>query len=633
MVHIFRKEIKKVKYLLWIVFLGFAIPSFLRRSGVKPRHESIIARVNGQPITMAEFQRTQNEIQQQYYLLSMYFGIPFKQKISDSEVLRRCASDKLVDGIIHSTNLQLDNDFVQEELARKLAPFVDETGKINMEAYGQYVKKMNMKIAEFEQSQEEQIKRNVFADFVRNAYYTPSYVAQGIFEQQASKKQFAVLKFPLEKFVASVKAELLTDEAKRRFYAIHQEEYRIPERRKAHYVVLDPAHVAATLTVDDETVENYYNRNKEQFKTPARIKIRRLVFKKGSTQLDAQAAYTELKEKPSHFADYVKKHSADKDAVAKGGLTDYIERGALEPALEQAAFRLREKGEITPVLQTRNGLELIQLEDRIAPVEKTLSSVKHEIVKTLTNRKAAQQLKASVEALARQARQEDTTALFDQFVETNHGKAVESGWLSAQDASAGNQLLNELAAKIFGKNEKLGWLVSKNQYVVYLATESEKSYVPAYEKVADRIAQDLQADKGRQAMHEAVNKVRKEALDHATSLEAAAKDLGLSIVTTALAKAKDEIPAFKGTGSLVNQAFELNDPVEVLKFKHKDACFLVQLTKQEPAAASEELQKEKIIESEREYGRNGYFDSFIASLLRSAKIENEKNVDLNSTNE
>lgn len=632
MVRIFRQEMRKIKYVLWIVFLGFALPTVMR-NGMKSRHEAVVARVNGQPVTLAEFQRTQNEIQQQYQMLAMYFGIPYNHKASDKEIIRRCASDKLTDNLITSLNIQLDPGYLQDELARRLNYFIDETGRINMERYQEYLNRINMKAAEFEQQQEESIKRNVISEIVRNAYYAPSYVVCDRLVQEHSKKQFSVLKFPLEKFLATTSLSSLSNEEKAKYYRVHEEEYRTAERRKASYVVLSPTHHAASVGLDEEAVESYYAKNKEQFKTPSRIKIRRLLFKSDMPLEEAQAIYAEIKEKPGSFADHVKKYSADKATAGKGCLTDYIEKGTLDPAVERAAFKLREKGELTQVVRSKEGLEIVQLEERTASVEKPLSSVRSEIVKVLTNRKSVQQLKSKVDAVVRSAKHDNPAQLFAAFTEENKAKVLDSGLLSTADGKSGGSLANELATKLFGKHDKLGSFMHKNDYVVYLVTAVEKSAIPPYEAVADKVAKDCQKSKAIIAQKSAAAEARQELIGGKKTLEELSKELGLSLVSTGLIKAKDEVGLFKDSGDLLTKAFELSDTAHVLKHHHNDSYYLVKLTQQEHSGTSKELQKEKSVGIEQEYGRNGYFDSFIASLLRTATIESEKSIETSTPNE
>ena len=490
MISLFRRELGKIKYVLCIVLLGFAIPSFLRRGG-SSRRESIVARVNGEPISFIEFDRVSKEMESYYQMLSAQFGIPFNYKANEHEVIRRCATEKLTDQLVDSVNLQLDENYFNEQLYNSfLKYFCDESGRVNMEAYQRYLTKINMKINEFEEGQERQLKRSIVGDFVRNAFYSPSYLAKALHDQETMHKKFAVVTLSLDKFLANERHAAASEADLQKYYQIHQEEYRVAEKRKAAYALINPAHLAAGLTVDSEAVENYYSRNKDQFRVPVKIKLRRLVFGSAVAHVDAEAIYAQVKEKPSEFVHFIKTHSVDKDGAAKGGLTGYISKGSIDPQVEEVAFKLKEKGELSELIRTRNGLELVQLEDRIASHEKSFAEVKSEVAQFLIARKAAQHIKSRIDAMNRQIHDgESSEKAFANLCHDMKLSVVESGWLSAHDAS-GKGLANLLATALFKKGEKLGSFMHEESHVVFLAKGAEKSFIPSFEKIAGKVTED-----------------------------------------------------------------------------------------------------------------------------------------------
>ncbi len=136
------------------------------------------------------------------------------------------------------------------------------------------------------------------------------------------------------------------------------------------------------IKVTDAEAKAYYNKHKDEFTTPKKVRARHILVK---TQKEAEKIYQELK-KGADFAQLAKKYSIDKASAQKGGELGFFTKGDMVKAFSDAAFALK-PGEISKPVKTPFGYHIIQVEEVKAPKQKSFSEVKEDIKKQLLKEK------------------------------------------------------------------------------------------------------------------------------------------------------------------------------------------------------------------------------------------------------
>ena len=95
------------------------------------------------------------------------------------------------------------------------------------------------------------------------------------------------------------------------------------------------------------------------------------------------------------FAELAKAHS-DCPSSAKGGDLGFFERGQMVKPFETAAFSM-DKGDVSPIVETKFGYHLIKVEDKRAASTMGYDQVKKSIVHFLTQQKVQEQVGAFLE--------------------------------------------------------------------------------------------------------------------------------------------------------------------------------------------------------------------------------------------
>ncbi len=132
--------------------------------------------------------------------------------------------------------------------------------------------------------------------------------------------------------------------------------------------------VRSKIFVNPQEVTEYYAENKDEFKRPLRLNLDSIFIKYKSDQKEerqrAKEAYAKLKQ-GADFREVAKEYS---DTPGIG----IIKKGDLLPNLEEAIFKLAVE-EITPPLETDNGIFIFKLlgkiPEEIPPIEKVKTEI------------------------------------------------------------------------------------------------------------------------------------------------------------------------------------------------------------------------------------------------------------------
>ncbi|WP_018233507.1 peptidylprolyl isomerase [Thioalkalivibrio thiocyanodenitrificans] len=144
--------------------------------------------------------------------------------------------------------------------------------------------------------------------------------------------------------------------------------YRIERARRD--LLVDAARNAfiETLEMPDftELAHERYRANRDQHRVAERVHARHILLsvqeEDGKAERVAQAdALMDRIRAGKDFEDLAREYSDDAGSSGSGGDLGFFERGRMVPAFEEAAFALREPGELAGPVETRFGIHIIQL--------------------------------------------------------------------------------------------------------------------------------------------------------------------------------------------------------------------------------------------------------------------------------
>jgi len=141
---------------------------------------------------------------------------------------------------------------------------------------------------------------------------------------------------------------------------------------------------AVGVTISDQEMKDYYEKNKETLGSPEQVKARHILVK---DEAKAKEIFEKVKATPADFEKLAKENSEDPSNKDQGGDLGFFGKGAMVPEFEKAAFEAK-KGDLVGPVKTDFGYHIILVEDKKAAVIPTFEEVQDKVKKTLTEQKS-----------------------------------------------------------------------------------------------------------------------------------------------------------------------------------------------------------------------------------------------------
>lgn len=640
----FRKEIKKWNTIWWFVLasLGLSGISFVFFAGKSGKDGIKVASVNETIVSLKDYHSAFAEIKASLDDYAAMFGVPAEQlammmgmQSLEQSALDQCIQGKLVNGIVSDLSINLDAKKFEDSLGASISrQFVDRSGQINMQAYQNYLSRLHLTVTEYEEKKEEEFKQILARKFITASDYVPEYAIKSLRENMNVEKKFVFLELSSEDFLQQAKKEKVAAKELEKYFTNNKERYRIAEKRKGMFWSATPEDYAKKIDVDNRSIQNFYDKYKSSlFRIPPKVKVRRILLRVNENvspdvmqgvRTKIESILKEAKEKPSQFAALAKRHSQDQKTSKSGGLLDYFSRGTHDPALEKVAFvSLKEKGDLSDVISTKEGLEILILEDRISANVKPLNDVREEIIKKVREKKALMSLRSDMSKVIRESRK-DKKAI-EMFAEESKLKS-EKTKMSTKSDSSGYSLEGMVVQKLFNDRKQIreqGYFVHRGQHVLYVLTDQEKSYIPKLATIKNKVENDWYSKKAKKLQKDILRTFRRDLISKKANIFELGQKEGAKLIITKFIKSDGKVDGLENSEELIKKAFEITDQSQVLEYSHNSNYYLVRMLASH-SAKLDEKEKENVdsmVDELKAREKRLNSEGFIASLQRAAKIE------------
>jgi len=633
---------KIYKVILWITILALtgilSLPELLKLGSSGAR----FARVNNQTISnnsymskLALHEERINSLRAQFGPQADLFlqnrGIVLDPKVFAQELV---IQDALLNEVAENLAIAISSDFIAEKLSNPL--FIhqelfeiiplgafDESGMIDPRILQYYFKRIGMSMEDFEQSIAQLLSRRMVINLINQGSYVPDWLMRYRTMMDHSRKKFSILSLSFDRALQEEKKRTISDADVKAFYDKQNNQskgYLVPETRSGLVWKVDPKEYAVEVT--DREVEDYYENNKLTLyvSEPSQIQVRHILIKV-TTPADKQSAYEKAKtvreqllKDPKQFGVVASKESDDKGAVERSGLMSWFKRGEKEAAFDKAAFVLKENGDISDVIPTKDGFEIIQRVDKKAAVYKPLASVKKEIKDSLAQQKFNEQFAREMRGVIEQSKNAENN--LDALIRSRGGKVSTLTNIAKDDSNWGTVLFG-----LHAKNDADSYIDKGMGYIVQL-TNVKKSYLPALKDVRDSVESDIHEERAAQS----IKKTLKEALEKAkmSSLSLLKDEFNASLTSTGWVAQSDTkaLEDLAKKGIPTKQLFQLEKAGAVSAYRDGRDGFILKLDEIEALDKEALGEEEKVTTLALAQEQNRLLTAgFVASLYRSATIE------------
>ncbi|HEX6320871.1 MAG TPA: SurA N-terminal domain-containing protein [Burkholderiales bacterium] len=388
LVHKYKKLVVVILGLIAITFATWGIESYTTMVGGR----EVVATVNGMEISVREFQ---DELQRQQDQLRQLLGRNFDMSELDTPearraVLERLITERLVASEAARANLAVSDQSLVEAI-HSIPAFRDAQGNFSKTAYESVLRTQNppMTPAQFESRLRYDLANAQLARAVGEAAIPSRTVTGRLAALEAQKREIADARIPAQQFLPQVKV----DEAQAKaHYEANKDDYRTPERIKAEYVMLSAEAIAAQEKVAPEEV-------RQQWESAYGPKLR----EKEEARKKAQAIAAEVRKNPSSFAEVAKRESQDPGTKDNGGDLGFTSRGSFVKPFEDALYRMK-PGQISEVIESEFGFHVIQLTGTRKKDGKEERRSSHILITAPVDAKPFEALRGEIEAELKKGR-------------------------------------------------------------------------------------------------------------------------------------------------------------------------------------------------------------------------------------
>jgi peptidyl-prolyl cis-trans isomerase D len=566
-----RRHKSWLKWSLFIVVVAFValyIPSFMQdQSAAGPN--GVVASVEGQDITVNRFRRA---YQQRINAYRNAYGGNIDEKMLRQFGIEQQVVQQLIEeeATLAEARRQGITASDAEVRARIMSlPGLQENGQFIGDArYRQVLEMQNPPIRPHEF--EEDVRRSIVVEKFQGALTGWITVADNDVETEFNRRnekiKLAVVNFPADKFKDSV--QVSDDEITKHFEA-NKEQYRVPEKRKVKYALVDQDAIRQRINVTPQDVQRYYEDNKAQYATPEKVQASHILIKvapDGSNDAEAKKKAEDILAKlkgGADFADMAKKFSEDPTNAPKGGDLGSFERPAMVKEFSDAAFAL-EPGQLSGLVKTQFGYHIIKGGPKQAASTSTVDQVRPQIEDAIKYERAAAEAQRIADGLVGKLSKPET---LDTVAKASGLTVGETPLFARQDPIIpGIGQGGAVSARAFEmKPGEVSEALRTPQGLVFITlTGTEASKLPTLDEVKARVRDDVQRTK-------AIETARQKAAGLLAQLKsgdftAAAKSAGLEAKTSDLITRGQPIPDVGASGAVEAAAFALpsggvSDPI------------------------------------------------------------------------
>ncbi len=478
--------------------LGAVVVVFIFWGIWTPRgeRERDLAVIGQYTITVAEARNHYQNLVDQYRSI---YGNQFNEEMAKKLGLKERAVRDLINKVLllqEARRLGLTVSPEEIQTAIESYPAFQKDGHFDKATYLRTLQRMRLTAKEFESNQGQMLLLAKVQNLIVAGVKVADREVWDNYRHNFEKINLEVIFINPEDFrdISHTAAEV------QEYFNRHKDNFKIPARVKIRYLLFDPQSYQKQVQVTAQEIENYYQNNLEKFTQPRRLKVRHILIK--TDFQDAQVAAKDRQRAESireeaqqgkDFAELAKKYSDDPGTKNQGGDLGYISRGQVIPEFEAAIFSLK-AGEISKVIQTPYGYHIAKVEEiqeqKVEPLEK----VREKIQTMLRDRKARElAYDQADEAYARGMKE----GKLDNFAQEKNLNIKETPLFSAQDKTDLHPKLIESALAL-SPGDISPVLRLGDTLAIFQVVQKEEARHPELKEVENKVAQALLKEKQKE---------------------------------------------------------------------------------------------------------------------------------------
>src|SRR5260370_3541025 len=268
---------------LVMTFWGFGMGMFNR---IHP-----VASVNWNQILADQVNREATNLRQ---VLQQMYGANANSVLKNINT-RQEALDRLIEGqLIADEARHLGISISDEALQQKIAttPAFQRDGQFDFDTYNELLRDNNLQPNEYENGERKQMIADLMRNMINAGVQVSDDEAHHAYNLRNEKVGLRYIEIPYSDFSAKISP---TEKQVSDFYNKNAEQFREPARVKITFVHYAPLALAAKYTPTDKEIQDYYNRNSKTFAHPEQAHARHILIAVPAGATDVERAKAKAK--------------------------------------------------------------------------------------------------------------------------------------------------------------------------------------------------------------------------------------------------------------------------------------------------------------------------------------------------
>ncbi len=586
-----------------------------------------VIKVYKEKSTELDYRQAVANSQRQYdYLKAQGISWPRTESI-EKEVLRHMVTNSLIQNVGQELDLEIPSMLLQDQLAQQLASlpayFFDAQGQLNVDMLEKLIAPRSFDSLIHEM--ENEIKSNLLYNLISLGSYVAQFEVATQYTEEFADKTYSIVTFSFNKALDKVKQTPVSDEVLERFYKKieHGDMYKSVEKRAGHYWKFNCKDYG--LTVSKSDISSYYDEHKQSdyLEHSAQVQVHRIFFEqkdseKNDAREQAQIVHEELKKDPISFAAVAKKIAAAKLSSQGSEKTEFFAKDSTkyDKILVDTAFeQLAQDHDISNVIKTEKGYEILQRVSRKSAKYKPLHEVQSHIEEKLLEEKFAKRFKQDAERLVSHANYNKEALL--SFVEKRKGHKESIGLEVKATGLLGMQLFQT-------DQDQYAVFMNGKEGILLTCTQVQKKSLKPFSEIKSTINADYYKKQAQQELETIALSAIKDA--SAMSFDAISKkyDTHVEIAQATYKNGQLDLTAILRRPEIMQKIKALQSVGAMIDAVTATESYLIRLD--DVAQVNESLLKDKKVTIETTLASKAKYkgrDSFIASLYRHAKLNNK----------
>ena len=494
MLRTMRKDFKKYSWTLWLVIivflLGFSFTDIFTGGSAS---DSVVAKIGKQEINAEQFQKRLFQVLDNYKnQMKNNFN---KELITQMRIPEQILQNLINSAIIQNEANKLSLRATKGELKSKIVnfPAFQKDGNfVGITEYKRYLAIFRTNAKDFESDLKKDIVNNKLKEVVTASMIVDNTTLREQYknENDSAEVEYVKLKINSEKSDFSA-----SDMEVQNYFEKNKESFKTPEKRKGNIIVLKYDDFRKDLKLAETDFYNYFRSNKEQFQTPEKTRIYRLFME--YTESNREEILKNIEElkgtlNTENFESSAKIYSTD-SKNSDGGDWGFSEWKSFT-SQEQSIIKSLKQSEISDPVDTLSGFSILFAKEKESEKQEHYETAKPKIVNIMEREELRNIVKSKLDKIyAKVKGKTDLSAI----KEDKSLSIIETEYLTSGEAVKDVEQFGYLSRKFFNMNEMdINYPVEfMDGIAIVQLTSVKEPEDELFENVKERVNEIVIADK------------------------------------------------------------------------------------------------------------------------------------------